>query len=149
MRTASAFLAGIGLAYLFDPRQGRRRRHVLRDRTLRALRRAARLGVKRTRFAAGHLRGLVARARRTVVPPTRPVDDQTVAQRIRSDALRDVGASSRDVEVLVREGVAVLRGTVDSRSLADDLVDRVRAVPGVRHVEDGLQVAGETATARS
>ena len=142
MRAIRAFLAGIGVAYLFDPQQGKRRRRVLRDRALRLVRRGARLGVKRLRFAAGFVTGLVARARGRVVPPERVVDDGTVVQRIRSEALREVGVSTSDVDVEVRDGVAVLRGAVATRSLADDLVTRVRGVPGVRDVESALDVVG-------
>lgn len=146
MRTTRAFLAGIGVAYLFDPQQGKRRRRVLRDRALRLVRRSARLGIKRSRFAAGFVTGLVARARRRIVPRARPADDGTVVQRIRSEALRDVGVSTSDVDVEVRDGVAVLRGSVPTRSLADDLVARVRGVPGVRGVESALDVVGAPAS---
>ena len=146
MNVTRAFLAGIGVAYFLDPQQGKRRRRVLRARLGRLLRRGARLGVKRARFASGRLAGLVARARHRIVPPARSVDDQTVMQRIRSDALRDVGISTGEVDVEVRDGVAVLRGSVGSRSLADDLVDRVRGVAGVQSVEDALEVAAEPAS---
>src|ERR687892_379068 len=115
VRTIRAFLAGIGVAYLFDPRQGKGRRRVLRAR------------------------GLVA-------TPARAVDDGTVVQRIRSEALRDVGVSTSDVDVDVRDGVAVLRGAVATRSLADDLVARVRGVPGVHDVESALDVVGPPAS---
>ncbi len=146
MRMVRSFLAGIGVAYFFDPRQGTRRRRVIRDRTLRLVRRGARLGVKRSRFAAGFVMGLVARARRRLVPAARVVDDGTVVQRIRSEALREVGVSTGDVDVAVRDGVAVLRGAVATRSLADDLVARVRGVPGVRDVESALDVIGPRAS---
>jgi hypothetical protein len=142
VRTTRAFLTGIGVAYFFDLEQGKRRRRVLRDRTLRLVRRGVRVGVKRSRFAAGLFAGLLARARSRVVPPVRAVDDGTVVQRIRSEALRDVGVSTTDVDVEVRDGVAVLRGAVATRSLADDLVARVRSVPGVRDVENTLDVVG-------
>jgi len=140
MRTARAFLAGIGLAYLFDRQQGRRRRRMLRDRAARSLRRAARFAEKRGRYTAGKAFGLAARLRQRIVPPARPVDDATVVQRIRSEALRDVGISTSEVDVDVTEGVATLRGSVPTRSLAEDLVDRIGKVPGVRHVEDRTTV---------
>ena len=139
MRTARAFLAGLGFAYFFDPESGKRRRHVLRDRALRLVRRGGRLVEKRSRYLSGVATGLAARARRRAVQPERAVDDVTIAQRIRSEALRDVGVSTRDVDVEVRDGIAVLRGSVPSGSLADDLVERVRRVPGVRVVESALE----------
>jgi osmotically-inducible protein OsmY len=141
VRSTRAFLIGAGTAYFLDPQQGRRRRHVLRDRSLALVRRGARVGAKKARFTGGHLRGLLAVARRLARRPSAAVDDATVAQRIRSDALRDVGVSTHDVLVEVDDGVATLRGSLASRSLADDLVSRVRNVPGVRDVAALIRVA--------
>jgi BON domain len=143
VRSTRAFLIGAGIAYFFDPRQGRRRRHVLRDRMAAIVRRGARVGVKKARFAGGHLRGLVAVTRRLLSKPPAAGDDATVAQRIRSDALRDVGLSTRDVEVEVEDGTATLRGSVGSPSLADDLVARVRKVPGVRDVTTMIRITSD------
>jgi hypothetical protein len=145
VRSTRAFLIGAGAAYLFDPRQGKRRRHVLRDRTAAVMRRGARLGVRKARFAGGHLRGLVAITRRLFTRPTPATDDVTVAQRIRSDALRDVGIATSDVEIEVEDGVVTLRGSVESRPLADDLVARVGKVPGVRDVAAMLRVSSRAA----
>ncbi|HXG76664.1 MAG TPA: BON domain-containing protein [Gaiellaceae bacterium] len=147
MRTKAAFLLGAGAAYLLDPRQGRRRRHVLRDRSLGTARRTVRAGVRRARFAAGHLRGLLAVVRRLVPRPRVATDDATVEQRIRSDALRDVGLSAKDVEVHVEDGVATLLGTVATRERLEGLVRRVRKVPGVADVVSLLRVASETRAA--
>ena len=138
----TAFLAGAATAYLLDPADGRRRRHVLRDRSARLLRRTGRTAGKRSRFALGHLRGVAARARGIAARPERATDDRTVEQRIRSDALREAGVTTSDVDVQVEDGVAVLRGKVPERSLADDLVKRVRKVPGVAGVSDQLEVEG-------
>jgi len=140
VRSTRAFLIGAGTAYFLDPRQGRRRRNVLRDRSLALVRRGSRVGARKARFAGGHVRGLVAMARHLVSRAPQAADDATVAQRIRSDALRDVGLSTRDVEVEVADGVATLRGAVGSRSLADDLVARVGKVPGVRDVAAMIRV---------
>jgi hypothetical protein len=129
---------GAGIAYLFDPQSGRGRRAKLIDRTGRLLRDARRLAGRKTRFAAGRLRGLTAPLHHDEEPRT--TDDGTVLQRIRSEALRDVGVSTSDVDVTVADGVATLRGEVASASLVDDLVDRVRLVPGVRDVETMIRV---------
>jgi osmotically-inducible protein OsmY len=143
MRSKTAFLAGAGTAYFFDPETGKRRRNEARDRSLRALRRLSRLGVKKARLAGGHARGVAAVARRAVSERDVSVDDETVAQRIRSDALRDVGLSTKDVDVSVEDGFARLRGSVPSIDLADRLVARVRKVTGVSDVSAELRVADE------
>jgi hypothetical protein len=140
MSRARAFLAGVTIAYLFDPAQGKRRRHVLRDRGAHVLRRAGRLLGKRARFALGHLHGLAARARRVGARSERATDDRTVEQRIRSDALRDAGVTVHEVDVRVERGVAILRGSVAEPGLAHDLVERVRKVQGVVDVSDQLEI---------
>jgi osmotically-inducible protein OsmY len=141
MRSKTAFLAGAGTAYFLDPQTGKKRRHEARDRSLRALRRFGRLGVKKAKLAGGHAQGVAAVARRAVAEPDVSVDDETVAQRIRSDALRDVGLSTKDVDVSVEDGLARLRGSVASVDLADRLVARVRKIAGVNDVSAELRVA--------
>lgn len=141
MRSKAAFLMGAGTAFFFDPRLGRRRRQLVVDRALGFLRRANRVGTGKVKLVGGHARGLLALARRVRRRTDIADDDRTVARRIRSDAFRDVGVSTRDVDVEVENGLAKLSGSIDSISLADELVARVRTVPGVREVSAELQVA--------
>jgi hypothetical protein len=143
MRAKTAFLAGAGAAYFFDPETGKRRRHVARDRSLRALRRLQRGSVKKVKLVGGHARGLAAITRRAVTQPSVAVDDETVAQRIRSDALRDLELSTKDIDVRVEDGFATLRGSVATIDDADRLVSRVRKVPGVKDVSAEVRVAEE------
>jgi hypothetical protein len=141
MRTAKALVIGAGAAYLFDPKLGRRRRRQLVDRLERKGRRIGRLSTRKARFGAGRARGLVATARRIGSDQPVATDDTTVLQRIRSDALRDAGVSTKDVEVDVEKGVATLRGSVESSSRADDLIERVSKVPGVQDVAAMIRVS--------
>ncbi len=140
MRSTRAFLMGAGTAFLLDPRQGRRRRHVLRDRSLAVVRRGSRLGVRKARFAGGHARGAVAISKRLLGAAERAADDATLVQRIRSEAFRGAGVSTRDVDVRVEDGVAILRGSVTGRAAADGLVSRTTKVSGVREVAAMLRV---------
>jgi hypothetical protein len=143
VRRTSSFLMGAGAAYFFDPSEGKRRRHALRDRSLRALRRLQRVATGKVKFAGGHVRGLIAVTRRVLTRPEVLADDETVTQRIRSDAFRDVGVSTRDVDVHVENGFVTLRGSVDDIDLADRLVARVKKVAGVDDVSAELKVAGK------
>jgi osmotically-inducible protein OsmY len=142
LRLPLAFALGFATAYFLDPRHGKRRRHVLRDRALRQLRRGSRSATRRSRYRADQAKGLVAEAT-SVVAREEAVDDATVRQRILSDALRSLPVAASDVRVDVSDGVASLRGVVASHTLADDLVARVREVPGVRGVSSAVAVAGE------
>jgi osmotically-inducible protein OsmY len=143
MRSTKAFLIGAGAAYLFDPGHGKRRRHVLRDRSRRIVRVVGKKGSSKARFTSGRIRGAVAVSRRLVTPTDVAVDDVTIVQRIRSDAFRHAGVSAQDVELRVEEGVASLRGSVDSPEHADALVQRVAKTPGVEDVAAMLRISAD------
>ena len=143
MRSTRAFLIGAGTAFLLDPRQGRRRRHVLRDRSLALVRRGSLLGVRKARFAGGHARGAVAMSKRLLRRPELVTDDATLVQLIRSEAFRGAGVSMRDVDLRVEDAVAVLRGSVSGRESADRLVSRTAKVSGVREVAAMLRVTSD------
>jgi osmotically-inducible protein OsmY len=145
VRAKSAFIVGAGVAFLFDPRLGKSRRALLRDRALALARRTRRMSVRKAKYAAGHAQGLAAETRNTVLRHAEQAADETVKSRILSDAFRKVPISTGDVNVDVVNGVATLRGSVPSPSLVDDLVREVRAVPGVRDVRQILNVAGHAA----
>lgn len=143
MRSSRAFVIGVGAAYFFDPRLGRRRRHVARDRAGKAVRTVTRATGKRARFSAGKARGFYARGRHVVLRPTVNGDDAAVEQRIRSEALRDVGIPSSDIDLTVDDGVVTLVGSVPGDKSASDLVARVQKVPGVAEVAAMLRVVND------
>ena len=143
MRSTRAFVIGVGTAYFFDPRLGRRRRSVARDKGAKAMRQLTRTVGKKARFSAGKARGYYARSRHVVARPATESADAIVEQRIRSDALRDVGVSTRDVEIGVEDGVVTLTGEVVGDKRASDLVARIGKVPGVENVAAMLHVVTE------
>jgi BON domain len=145
VRPTSAFLFGAAAAFFLDPRLGKKRRHVARDRSLALFRRARRLAFRRAKYAAGHVQGIAAETRSAVLEHDEPAPDETVKSRILSEAFRKVPVSTSAVNVDVSDGVTTLRGSIPTRSLADDLIDQVRAVPGVRDVTSRLTVAGDAA----
>jgi osmotically-inducible protein OsmY len=142
MRSVGAFVVGAGLAYMFDPQSGKRRRHVLRDRSVALLRRLGRRSVGKAKYVAGQAEGVAAQATGAVSRQDEGADDATVKDRILSQAFREAGVNTGDVAVDVADGIATLRGTLQSADLVHDLVERVRAVPGVRTVTPRLTVSG-------
>jgi len=142
MRSPVAFIFGAGTAYFFDPQSGRRRRHEARDRLLALLRRSGRRAAGKAKYAAGHAEGVAAEVVGAVGGRDDDADDTTLRNRILSQAFRDAGVSTGDVSVDVVGGVATLRGEVASQDLAQALIERVRAVPGVRTVTPRLTVPG-------
>jgi hypothetical protein len=143
MRSTRAFVIGVGTAYFFDPRLGRRRRSVARERGAKAMRQMTRTVGKKARFSAGKARGYYARSRHVVAGSPMESADAIVEQRIRSGALRDVGVSTRDVEIGVEDGVVTLTGEVVGDKRASDLVARIGKVPGVENVAAMLHVVAE------
>jgi hyperosmotically inducible periplasmic protein len=143
MRSSRAFVIGVGAAYFLDPRLGRRRRNVARDRAAKAVRKVTRNTGKKARFSAGKARGLYARSRQVVLHPAVDGDDAVVEQRIRSEALRDVGIPTSDIDLTVEDGVVTLIGSVFGDKPASDLVARVQKVPGVVDVAAMLRVVND------
>jgi uncharacterized membrane protein len=132
----AAAAAGAGLAYLFDPDRGRRRRALARDQLGKAARRATDAARVTRRDLAHRAQGTVARTRRRL---DRSVPDApTLVARVRSElgrVTRQVGA----IEVDATDGHVTLRGDVLRRDHAR-VVRATRRVPGVRHVDDRLAI---------
>ncbi len=136
--------AGAATAYLFDPVSGRGRRIRLRDRALARTRRTLNdaEGTARhlSNVAAGKATGALSR-----VVPDPGVDDSTLAQRIQSEVFGSPQIPKDRIALEVREGVAVLRGELDSAEEIADLTRRVQAVAGVREVDSLLHLPGRDA----
>jgi len=128
---------GAALMYLFDPQQGRRRRHQLRDKATHTLKVERDLLGKAGRDVSNRARGVKA-----VLSSHQDQDlsDEVVAERVRARLGRTVSHPG-SIEVDVHGGVATLRGPV----LADE-VKRLRRklmrVPGVRQVDSRLEIHG-------
>jgi osmotically-inducible protein OsmY len=98
---------------------------------------------KKARFPSGKARGFYARGRHVVLRTTVDGDDAVVEQRIRSEALRDVGMPTSDIDVTVEDGLVTLIGSVPGDKPASDLVARVQKVPGVADVAAMLRVVND------
>src|SRR5438445_1524319 len=130
-----AIVAGL-LAYFFDPDNGRRRRATARDRTRAFVRKMQQRGEKRARYAQGKAAGLrheLFDRGDGSIP-----NDETVADKIRSEVLRHYGHSR--INVNVENGVAVLRGELDRPEEINALVRDVSHVPGVADVRSLLHM---------
>ncbi len=130
--TVAGFAALV--AYLFDPQSGRRRRALLRDKAGAFVRNAERTAEQKQRHLTNKTEGLkheVFGASDGEVP-----NDETIADKIRSEVLRHYDASR--VNVNVENGVAVLRGELNRPDEIRALVGDVERVPGVRDVRSLL-----------
>lgn len=131
---------GAAAAYLFDPDRGRSRRARLADQAGAAIRRAGRSVISRMRYQGGAARGLAYR----LTTPFRqegPFDDDTLLQKVRSEALGPWSSTvgdEADIEVEVRGGVVTLTGVVGTPQSRSDLMDRIGKVDGVELIRDDV-----------
>jgi osmotically-inducible protein OsmY len=135
---------GALLAYFFDPRNGRGRRHQFRDRTLARVRSGGRKVAHVGRGVAAETYGVAQKAQHLKEAP-KDFDDATLADKVRSQVLRDPDLPKGQINVNAQNGVVQLRGEVPRPELIDELVSQTRKVQGVRDVENLLHTPGEEA----
>lgn len=143
-----AFVAGTGAGaaagFLLDPAEGRRRRHMLRDRMAAKLRRGSREAGKQARNVAGKAQGVVAGA----TPPGRDpseLNDPALEAKVETELFRPPEMPKGSVDVNVEDGVVFLRGEVEDREQMQAVIERARAVEGVSQLESLLHLPGEPA----
>jgi len=125
--------------YLFDPDRGSSRRAKLADQAAAFFRKSGeRIGAQ-ARYQRGVARGAMHKA----AEPFRAdedIDDNTLLQKVRSEALGRWPGPKRGVEIDVDAGTVTLRGPV-TRERAQQLVQLVAAVDGVEAVSDEMSVS--------
>jgi osmotically-inducible protein OsmY len=148
IRPAPLFLAaGVGAlaGFFLDPQLGRRRRHVVRDRTAGIARRALRRSRRRAAYAESLAHGYVQRLRHGGRPDETTPDDATLTSRVESELFRPADIPKGQLNVNVQHGVVQLRGEVPRPEMIEALVDRARRIAGVRDVENLLHLPGSRA----
>jgi len=134
--------AGAGLAYLFDPEQGRSRRARLKDQAQAQARRTRGQAEARARYAAGEAKGRVAEVTGRGRPS--PADDRVTADLVRQ-SLAALTFPTSDVTVEVVDGWATLRGQVEATAQIEAVVEATRSTPGVVDVGSYLHLPGQPA----
>jgi osmotically-inducible protein OsmY len=138
-----AIAVGAAGAYFLDAENGRRRRHVIRDKALSFARsRGADL-----RRAAEYRKGQAVGAAHRATPQRDEgvPDDVTMADKVRSEVLRPSDVPSGAVNVNVEDGVVYLRGEIEDQERIERLVESTLGVEGVTKVESLLHLPGEPA----
>lgn len=133
---------GSGMMFLLDPQAGRRRRALVRDKTVRWSRVTGRAMETSWRRLEGTSRGM-ASALRHLRSGEEEVDDQTLEARLRTCIGRH-SSHPRAIEVSVAAGCVTLSGKI----LADEVREVLSCaseVRGVRAVDNRLEVHDEAA----
>jgi osmotically-inducible protein OsmY len=130
--------------FIFDREHARRRRHMVRERNVAKVRRAARGTAKRVRYRKGVAEGIAHKATHAV-PGTNshgePADDLTLAQKVESEAFRHAAVSKAHVSVNAERGTVFLRGRLENDDEIRALIKAAEAVDGVERVESLLHTA--------
>jgi len=138
-KSGAAFVAGaaigVGTAYLLDPLNGTRRRHIARDKLLKLGRRGAREAGRKAQYAAGVAKGAAAEAA-GAGDGTTDLNDPALARKVESEIFRDADAPKGQVNVNVVGGVVELRGAIDDPAWAERLASQAKEIEGVRGVEN-------------
>jgi hypothetical protein len=138
-RILAAAASGAAVMYLLDPVVGRRRRALVRDQLVHAAHRTSDAVDTTSRDLTNRARGVVAELRGRLQGGD--VRDSVLAERVRSRVGAVIGRGSA-INVTVENGRVALTGPVLADEV-DRLLARVRAVRGVRNIDDKLEVHAE------
>jgi osmotically-inducible protein OsmY len=133
------------VAFLFDPRNGKRRRRGAVDRTAGMLRRRGRATARAGRVVKA---GAYGRTQRLIhLRETRKeYDDVTLARKVETEIFRDADVPKGQIVVNAQEGVVQLRGEVPDVQMLEAIAAKAADVHGVRDVENLLHLPGVPAS---
>jgi osmotically-inducible protein OsmY len=135
--------AGAAAEYLLDPNNGRRRRHVIRDKARSRVRRAEREARERAHYMANKAKGVVAEVSPVGHHDPSQLNDPALAAKAESELFRPQDAPKGSVNLNVEYRVLYLRGEVENLVRMEDLVERAERIEGIDKVESLLHLPGE------
>jgi hypothetical protein len=139
-------VAGAMLEYFLDPRSGRRRRALVRDRTRGAVRRRRRLIRRQAHYEAGKVAGL-RHALSHRDHGAADLDDVSLVRKVESELFRDRTLPKGAISINADRGIVVLRGQIDDAEQIRQIERAVRKIAGVREVENLLHASSVPAPA--
>lgn len=142
MRKLFTAIAGTAIAaYFLDSNEGTRRRQMAQERVMGFFRGQARQAERTARTGASQAAGMAARAKAAATPDSPPADDHALADRVRTEVFRPADFPKGQMNVDAVDGIVSLRGQVERVEQVREIEQQVRAIPGVRDVENHLHTA--------
>ena len=129
---------GAGIAYLLDPDRGRSRRARLADQAAARGRDAAETAKQAFEYQKGVMKG-AAHDLADRFQPEAAYDDETLIQKVRSEAL-GYWDGSDSVEVDISNGVVTVSGSVHDTEEHDRLLALIEDVDGITIIDDRLHL---------
>jgi osmotically-inducible protein OsmY len=142
-RDVAMIAIGVLLGLLFDPRSGKRRRRMLRDRPLALARRGERRAERVAYRGAVKARAAAAWGRHLVERPS--YDDVTLAHKVETEIFRYREVPKQSLNIDACDGMVTLRGQVDRPEIIAEIIARTRKVKGVNGVENLMHLPGTEA----
>ena len=148
--TLIAGAAGALAEFFLDPQDGKRRRHVARDKITAFLRRRGRDAAGAAKYAGGVAQGAAYKATPGGGRPDAEerLNDPALARKVETEIFRDADAPKGSVDVNAENGVIYLRGEVEDADQITALVEKAQAVEGVQAVENLLHLPGTPAPSK-
>jgi osmotically-inducible protein OsmY len=137
-------LIGAAIAYFYDPVSGAGRRARLRDQAVSELRSRRERAEATSRHLSNIARGAMSEFASPGPDNTDP-DDATISERIRSEVFGAADVPKDRIALTVVDGIAELRGELDSDEEIRMITERVSYVPGVREVRNLMRTHGDAA----
>jgi gas vesicle protein len=131
---------GATVMYFCDPHRGKARRAELQQKAGGAARQAGHEVAIKAGDLLNRAKGAVAKADAALERGEEVIDDDVVAERVRSH-MGHITERASDIQTEVVSGVVALRGRV-SPGKHRHLVDEILMIPGVKGVRDLLVSAG-------
>lgn len=129
----SGVLVGVGLAAIFDPGHGARRRSIAAEKLRKYARVARDTVVHQGTDFSNRARGVIHETQNRFQNGEEIVPDQKLEQRVRS-RMGHVVSHPKAIDVAAADGCVFLTGQVLEHEV-DDLLDTVSSTPGVLSVE--------------
>lgn len=139
--------AGAAGAYFLDPADGKRRRHIARDKAAKYLRKGAAETRRQADYASGAAVGAMHEATESPRDPERDLNDPALARKVETEIFRHAEAAKGKVNVNAEDGIVYLRGEASADEIRQ-LVELAGEVDGVQAVESLLHEPGQTATGK-
>src|SRR5918992_157426 len=131
---------GAAAAWFLDPNDGTRRRHLVRDKTMKYARLGKGEAARKATYAGETVKGKVTAAApgTSREPAEERLNDAALKAKVESEIFRDPDAPKGQVSVSVEDGTVQLRGELDDESTIEGLREAAAKVEGVRAVESLL-----------
>jgi osmotically-inducible protein OsmY len=134
---------GAAAAWFLDPNDGARRRNVVRDKTMKNVRRGRDEAARKATYAGTAVKSKVTAAAPGTgrEPASERLNDPALQAKVESEIFRAPDAPKGQVSVNVEDGVVYLRGELDDEAKIEDLREAAAKVEGVRGVESLLHTS--------